>query len=74
MKPSEFRNMTLDELKRTIASLRDEYFKLRIRRGSEALPNPLRLRVIRRDIAKALTILKELDKKETVEKGENAKS
>ena len=76
MKPSEIRNMTEDEMKRTLASLRDEYFKLRLRRSSEELPNPLRLRTIRRDIAKVLTIIKEIELKKTrtVEKSLNAKS
>ena len=76
MKPSEIRNMTEDEMKRTLASLRDEYFKLRLRRSSEELPNPLRLRTIRRDIAKVLTVLKENDikKASSVEKSQNAKS
>lgn len=76
MKPSEIRNMTEDEMKRTLASLRDEYFKLRLRRSSEELPNPLRLRTIRRDIAKVLTILKENESKKAspVEKSQNAKS
>ena len=76
MKPSEIRNMTEDEMKRTLASLRDEYFKLRLRRSSEELHNPLRLRTIRRDIAKVLTIIKEIELKKTrtVEKSLNAKS
>jgi large subunit ribosomal protein L29 len=74
MKPSEIRNMTKAELTRALATLRDEYFKLHLRRGSEELPNPLRLRTIRRDIARVLTILKELDKAPAVEKGKNAKS
>lgn len=75
MKPSEIRNMTEDEMRRTLASLRDEYFKLRLRRGTEELPNPLRLRTIRRDIARVLTILEELKQKKKVgiEKSKNAK-
>lgn len=76
MKASEIRNMTEDEMKRTLASLRDEYFKLRLRRSSEQLPNPLRLRTIRRDIARLLTVLTELEQKKSVgvEKSENAKT
>ncbi len=76
MKPSEIRNMTEDEMKRTLVSLRDEYFKLRLRRSSEELPNPLRIRTIRRDIARLTTILNEVELKKTlvVEKDKNAKS
>jgi|YelNatPaOPRAMG01_1025707.scaffolds.fasta_scaffold356025_1 large subunit ribosomal protein L29 len=76
MKASEIRNMTEDEMRRTLTSLRDEYFKLRLRRGSEELPNPLRLRTIRRDIARLLTVLTELERKKGVggEKSKNAKT
>ena len=75
MKPSEIRNMTLDEMKRALVALQDEYFKLRLRRSSEELPNPLRLRTIRRDIARMLTVLRELEVKKTmVEKSNDAKA
>ncbi|MEO0094189.1 MAG: 50S ribosomal protein L29 [candidate division WOR-3 bacterium] len=65
MKASEIRNMTEEEIRRTLASLRDEYFKLRLRRSTEELPNPLRLRTIRRDIARVLTILREIELKKS---------
>lgn len=76
MKPSEIRNMTEDEMKRALVVLQDEYFKLRLRRSSEELPNPLRIRTIRRDIARMLTVLRELElKKNTmVEKSKDAKA
>jgi large subunit ribosomal protein L29 len=75
MKPSEIRNMTPDEMKRSLAALQDEYFKLRLRRSSEELPNPLRLRTIRRDIARMMTIIRELEtKKPQVEKSKDAKA
>lgn len=62
MKATDIRNMTRDEIIRTLNDLRDEHLKLRMRRSSEELPNPLRLRMIRRDIARLETILKEKDK------------
>ena len=76
MKPSEIRNMTEDELRRNLAALQEESLKLRLRLGSEELPNPLRLRTIRRDIARFLTVLRELENKKVtnMEKGKNAKS
>ena len=61
MKVSDLNEMTKDELVSTIGQLRDEHFKLRLRRGSEELPNPLRLRVIRRDIARIMTMLREIE-------------
>ncbi|MEO0091301.1 MAG: 50S ribosomal protein L29 [candidate division WOR-3 bacterium] len=59
MKPSEIRNMTKEEIVRMIKELKEEHFKLRMRRATEELPNPLRLRTLRRDIARLMTILKE---------------
>ncbi len=75
MKASEFSEMTKDELVSILGQLRDEHFKLRLRRGTEELPNPLRLRTIGRNIARVLTILREVEtgkrkvaEKKTVEK------
>lgn len=59
MMASELREMTRDEILRKLAELRDEQFKLRLRRSAEQLPNPLRLRLLRRDIARCLTVLRE---------------
>lgn len=63
MKATEIRNMTKDEIIKTLADLEDEHFKLRVRRSTEELPNPLRLRIIRRDIARLKTILREMELK-----------
>jgi large subunit ribosomal protein L29 len=63
MKATEIRNMTKDEIARTLTDLKDEHFKLRMRRSSEELPNPIRLRMIKRDIARLETILKEIELK-----------
>ena len=58
MKASELREMTQDEIRRRLVELRDEQFKLRLRRSAEQLPNPLRLRLLRRDVARYLTVLR----------------
>jgi|UniRef100_A0A7V3PSN2 large subunit ribosomal protein L29 len=70
MKASELRELGREGIKRRLAELQDELLKLRLRRATEELPNPIRLRVLRRDIARCLTVLKELEHKETG--GENA--
>ncbi len=59
MKPFELRELSDEELLRKYFELSDEYFKLRIRKVTETLPNPLRLRIIRKEIARVLTILRE---------------
>jgi len=69
MRASDLREMGGEELGRKLAELRDELFKLRLRRGGEELPNPLRIRMLRRDIARCMTIMRE---KKVVEVGENA--
>ena len=56
MKASELREMTRDEILRKLGELRDEQFKLRLRRSAEELPNPLRLRLLRHDVARCLTV------------------
>ena len=58
MKASELREMTQDEIRRKLAELRDEQFKLKLRRSAEELTNPLRLRLLRRDVARCLTVLR----------------
>jgi len=70
MKASELHEMTQDEIRRKLAELRDEQFKLRLRRSAEELPNPLRLRLLRRDVARCLTVLraKEIDAESTEKK------
>jgi large subunit ribosomal protein L29 len=77
MRASDLREMGLEELGRKLAELRDELFKLRLRRGGEELPNPLRIRMLRRDIARCMTITAEKKAREQQvaevgEKTENA--
>jgi len=70
MKASELREMTREEILRKLGEMRDEQFKLRLRRSAEELPNPLRLRLLRRDVARCLTVLraKEIDTESTEKK------
>jgi large subunit ribosomal protein L29 len=42
-----------------VAELEEERFRLKFRSATEPLENPLRLRTIRRDIARLKTILRE---------------
>jgi large subunit ribosomal protein L29 len=72
VKASELREMTRDELGRKLGELRDELFKLRVRRSGEQLPNPLRIRSIRRDIARCETIVAQLDRTEKKTEAGNA--
>ncbi|NIM18645.1 MAG: 50S ribosomal protein L29 [Candidatus Latescibacteria bacterium] len=59
MKPQEMREMTLEELKIHHDSLIDELANLRIKLSIKQLDNPMRVRQLRREVARAKTILKE---------------
>jgi large subunit ribosomal protein L29 len=65
MKPSQIRELSADEMKARIAELEEERFRLKFRSATEALDDPLRLRVIRKDIARLKTILAEPQKSKT---------
>ncbi|MCS7258043.1 MAG: 50S ribosomal protein L29 [candidate division WOR-3 bacterium] len=68
MKAAEIRNMTKEEMLKKLEELQDELLRLKIRHETEELPNPLRLRTIRRDIARIKTVLRELELKEIANK------
>ncbi len=59
MKSAQIRELSLDEMQARISELEEERFRLRFRSATESLNDPLRLRVIRKDIARLKTVLKE---------------
>ncbi len=59
MKTSELREMADRELKRKVEELRRELLSTRIQHAGQQLKNPLKLREIRREIARVLTIIGE---------------
>ncbi|MGA1417015.1 MAG: 50S ribosomal protein L29 [Gemmatimonadaceae bacterium] len=59
MKAEEIRKLTASEIEARVAELERERFNLRFRSATEPLSNPLRLRTIRRDIARLQTVLRE---------------
>jgi len=58
-KPSALRNLTEEEVQTKLRSLREEMFNLRFRNSVAQLDNALKLREVRRDIARMETILTE---------------
>jgi large subunit ribosomal protein L29 len=58
-KPETLREMSAEDLQQQLVVLTEERFRLRFRRATEALSNPLELRRIRREIARIKTILAE---------------
>jgi large subunit ribosomal protein L29 len=59
MKPEKYRELTREELERNVRDLREELFNLRFRVSSQKLDNPLKIRQLRREIARILTIMHE---------------
>ena len=59
MQAKDIREMADQDLSAKIAELEEERFRLTFRSGSETLEDPLRLRVIRRDIARLKTVQNE---------------
>ncbi|WP_077616522.1 50S ribosomal protein L29 [Caenibacillus caldisaponilyticus] len=63
MKASEIRNMTTAEVEQKIKALKEELFNLRFQLATGQLENPARIRQVRKDIARAKTILRERELK-----------
>ncbi|MCL5024605.1 MAG: 50S ribosomal protein L29 [Nitrospirae bacterium] len=57
MKPEALRALTIDELKLKEQELRRELFNLRFRLATGEVENPMRIRGVRRDIARVLTVM-----------------
>ena len=67
MKTSELREMSAAELERKAGELRRELLTLRIQRAGQQLKNLLKIRELRREIARVLTIINEKEKSKTAE-------
>ena len=59
MRASEIRELSPADVQARIAELEEERFRLKFRSATETLENPLRLRDIRKDIARLKTVLRE---------------
>ena len=57
MKQSELKDKNVDQLNEDLGSLKKEAFNLRFQKASGQLENTARVRVVRRSIARILTIL-----------------
>ena len=59
MRADEIREMGDEDIRSRIAELEEERFRLRFRSATETLEDPLRLRFIRKDVARLKTVLRE---------------
>ncbi len=62
MKSTEIRAMSLDEMKAKEQELGKELFSLRMRHATAQLENPLKIRFLKKDIARVKTIIAEKGK------------
>ncbi len=59
MQASDIRELSEADVRARIAELEEELFRLKFRSATETLESPLRLRLIRKDIARLNTVLRE---------------
>jgi len=59
MRPSTLTTLSVDELKQKEQELRRELFNLRFRLATGEVENPMRIRAVRKDIARVLTVMTE---------------
>lgn len=68
MKASELRDLSRAELEKKVSDLKDELFSLRFQSVTGQLGNHMRIREVKHEIARAKTILKELELNKKSEK------
>ena len=69
MRAEEIRELTDAEVRSRVAELEEERFRLRFRAATETLEDPLRLRSIRKDVARMKTVLREREREAAVAVG-----
>lgn len=75
MKILEINNMTVDEIKRTLEDTQETYANLRFQKATHELDNPVKLRYLRKDIARLKSVVKEYElgiRKQKVRPGQKA--
>ena len=59
MKVNEIREMSADELNQKLASLKEELFNLRFQLATGQLENPMRIKEVKKTIARIKTVQRE---------------
>ena len=63
MKIEELKNKTLDQLKSILIDLKKESFNLRFQKANGQLENTSRVKVVKRSVARVLTLINNVSKK-----------
>lgn len=61
MKVKDIRDLNKDELNKKLFDCKDELFKLRFQLATGQLDNPMRLKQVRKDIARIKTVIREME-------------
>ncbi len=59
MKAKDLKTKSAEELNKQLVDLKDELFKLRFQHAINQLENPMRIKAVKKDIARVKTVLKE---------------
>ena len=62
MKANEFVSMSNEQLTATVAELKKELFTLRFQLATGQLQNTMQITAVKRDIARAMTVLRQQEK------------
>jgi large subunit ribosomal protein L29 len=63
MKANDIREKTKDELNKELGELKSELFKLRFQHATNQLENPMKLKDVKKSIARIKTIMRERELK-----------
>ena len=59
MKAKEIRDRSDDELRKALSDLEEQLFKLRFQKSTGQIENPIKIREVRKDIARVMTVMTE---------------
>ena len=66
---TELRDLGDDELIERLESFKEELFNLRFQLATSQLDNPMRIKQVRHDVARILTVLRERESEQEIEEG-----
>jgi large subunit ribosomal protein L29 len=64
-RPSELRELPDDELRARVDAAKEELFNMRFQLATGQLDNPMRIKEVRRELARLLTLLRERELEES---------
>ena len=61
MKATELKKLSVEELQKKLADLKEELFNLRFQLAINQLENPMRIQAVKKDIARVSTVLRQIE-------------